>query len=242
MAGKKTDEELVIQLLATAESSTHPDEARLARERAERLMVRLGITEAMARARGDRTREQIVQLTVPFTGTYRVGLLHLAVPVARGVGCRALRSRTESAELLYVVGFSSDAARAVQLVDSLGAQGLIEMWRWWKAGNHGVSPDHGMKARRSFLLGFGHEAGERLRAAEADAVTELGAGTDIVLRDRGREVDDYVTTLGTRRARGLTASRAGLEAGAMAAATADLSDGRGGLRADGRDPRMVLRA
>lgn len=230
MAGKKTDEELVAQLLATAESTTHPEEATLARERAERLMVKLGITDAVARARGTRTREQVVQLTVCFDGTYRVGLLHMAVPIARGVGCRSLRSRTGSSELLYVVGYACDASRAVQLIDSLAAQAVRDMWLWWR-GIHDIPSSSGVKARQSFLIGFGHEAGDRLHQAEADTVAELGSRTDLVLADRSREVDAHVAQYRLARGRRVTASREGLLAGAAAARRVDLSAGR--------DPRLA---
>ncbi len=226
MAGKKTDEELVAQLLATAESSNHPEEAKLARERAERLMVKLGITDAVARARGTRTREEVVQLTVCFDGTYRVGLLHMAVPIARGVGCRSLRSHAGASELLYVVGFTSDASRAVQLINSLATQASRDMWLWWRGGGHAIPASAGAKARQSFLLGFGHEAGERLRQAAVDTVAELGQGTDLVLADRSREVDAHIAQYRIARGRRMTASREGLVAGAAAARRVDLSAGR----------------
>lgn len=236
MAAKMTTEAKIAQLLAQAESTTHEAEAITFREHAERLMVRFGIEEATARAHGQKPQEEIVQRTVSFTGIYKTALVYLVHYISEPLGCKILISRSwdKKTESAYVIGFDSDVARVEQLARSLEHQVLSAVKQWWKSAPERsyLTGMEAFKSRRSFILGFGQECKKRLAEANTEVVEEQGAGTELVLVNRKKLVDEFAAGMATRKSRGgMSGGLGGATAGRQAARNANLGQtGLGGGR------------
>ena len=219
--------EKIAALLAKAESTDNTAEAETFTKAAERLMLKWGIDDAKLEAarKGkdvNATADKIVQTTHMFTGIYHYGLFAIGSAVGNGLGnIKVMISKGRSSSTIFFVGFESDIARALQLTHSLVVQAEAAMRAWWKTSEERtwLRGMEAFKARRQFFLSFAAAVGERLREARCEEVAEAGSGTDLVLVDRGRRVQDYVRenySLG--RARGsIQQGSAGAESAGFAA-------------------------
>ncbi|MCM3844830.1 hypothetical protein ND486_01300 [Pseudonocardia sp. DR1-2] len=143
--------------------------------------------------------------------------------------------RGGSVAAVTVFGFASDRERVELLYTSLLLQATAAL-----AAVRPPDPGESVAAyRRSWIYGFAGRVYERLCEAERSALGETeaetgraAASTELVLADRGAEVDRaYDAEFGRlRRARRPQVSGSGFRHGAAAADRADL----GGPRLDGR--------
>lgn len=183
-------EKLFRKFRALIERANHPNtpehEARLARERAEYMMIRHSITEAMAfEGHSDRERP-IVMDGIEIFGPYSIDRMSLLNVIANVFGCKLVRMRDHNGKLsnrsnLY--GFDADIDIAWTLFDSLDAQLVGELARF-QGGTR--------RLKISFILGFSSTVKNRLQKMYREVVSESSSGTEMVLRERKQDVDNLL--------------------------------------------------
>lgn len=208
MARKKTiDEQIetIKSLLRKAEdaAATEP-ERELARQQAEKLMVKHEVDQAQLQAEsGKATGEKITSVRLNYSGTYANANCVFAVIIAgrmSGGNIKCYQFNIDRGRrAIMMVGYESDLMRAQLLISSLMLQAAVELDAWW---NGPESPKariatSGKKtqARWNFTTSFASAAGDRLQAARRGAVREAGTGTDLVLADRGIKVQAFCAEL-----------------------------------------------
>lgn len=178
-------------LLAKAEASTFPDEAKAFFEGAQRLMTQYAIDEAMLRqAKPTASKPTVVGVTLTAPYIRSKGIL-LAV-VARANTCQVIaphKIRDKGGEVTYrVFGYESSVQAVEALFTSLLVQMTSEMLACEKTIPAGV---HGKTWKNNFLLGFATEIQSRLEKARKEVVTETGMG--LVLVQDAKKVQEFVT-------------------------------------------------
>ncbi|ALE83661.1 hypothetical protein XF36_11265 [Pseudonocardia sp. HH130629-09] len=229
MPGARLDR--IRKLLAKAERAGTPDEAEIYTDKAFALMARHGIDEALlaaapgAGARADPIGRSRITVDNPYSGA-KARLLGWTASALR---CRWVMhdQRGGSVAAVTVFGFAADRERVELLYTSLLLQATAAL-----AAVRPPDPGESVAAyRRSWIYGFAGRVYERLCAAERSALGETeaetgraAASTELVLADRGAEVDRaYDAEFGRlRRARRPQVSGSGFRHGAAAADRADL--------------------
>jgi hypothetical protein len=218
-------------LLAKAESSTFPEEAEALLTKAQELMARHAIDEAMLA--GASERDDIVDERVVVQAPYASAKSALLAAVAQANRCRVVVGRAPSGvEHATVVGHRSDVVAALSLFGALSVHAVRAMVA------APVPPhDTPRRFRHAFLLAYAGRIGQRLQEATAQAThaatTEHQHGGEasvaLVLASRRAQVDATVDQMfGRLRTRRSTASSAaGFQDGRRAADSASL--GRTGL-------------
>lgn len=157
-------------LLAKAESTEFDEEAEALTAKAQELITRHAIAEALLDA-PDHTGEPSVR-RVPVDNPYPDAKASLLSAVADANRCQAVHS----ADLGWVtlVGYDGDLDAVELLGASLLAQAISAMARQGsRTGRDGRSTTRSF--RRAFLFGFAARIGERLRAAVDGEVLATGA-------------------------------------------------------------------
>jgi hypothetical protein len=217
-------------LLDKAAATSFPAEAEAFQEKAEQLMAKYGIEQAMldqAAQKSGAGAEEIVVLHHRIKGTYAHGIisgLHAALAALRTVKTLT-RDFGRSEKDLMIIGAKTDAEAALALVKSLEVQGLFAMKSFAKENKTRLgcyTPMEQFKEKRTFLTYFGYGVAERLRLRFKEAVTET-TGAELVLVDRSKRVDDYISSqMSVRMVKdrtqhgGYTAANAGHAAGKSA--------------------------
>lgn len=222
-------------LLAKAESTEYPEEAEALLAKAQELMARHAIDEAMLTAAGRRDAATITIEVIDVAAPYASAKSSLLGAVAHANTCRVVMTAAGGGgRTCQVVGHPDDLDATTTLYAAL----VMHATRAMLAADlpFGDTP---RRFRHSFLLAFAGRVGERLRAARRDAVDdarrgEAGSGVDVVLADRAAEVDRAFRQAfpHTRSARASSSSRAGHLSGRRAADSAAIGDHRltGGRR------------
>jgi hypothetical protein len=229
--------EQIAQMLAKAESTT-PAEAEMITKRAEKLMIRHGIDEAMLQAsktgKAAKTEDIVEKRTTFVSGSYGAAYIMLAQSVVTGLGSlRLIQSHYRANYTAHIIGHESDVDAAIMLIDSLRVQADSAMASWWATtGKYELEwggRQEQWKARRQFILSFGYAVQRRLIEARRTTIKEMEAetgatGTELVLVSRKELVDAKVTQMYPKlsRGRGIDGSAAGRAAGAAAGARANL--------------------
>lgn len=212
-------------LLAKAESTGYPAEAETYTAKAQELIARHSIDEALVAG-----RDGALVAVVPFAR--RIGVDHpyesekasLLSAVAQANRCHAVWS--PELGFATVFGFDADIDAVDLLYTSLLVQGARAMARDEPPG--GKAGRARLKAfRQSFLVAYAVRIGERLsRAAEAAvAAAPQAAGLLPVLRSRDEQVREAMLRVFPRTVRGRGSrvdSREGWESGRDAADRAEL--------------------
>ncbi|MCB1014281.1 MAG: DUF2786 domain-containing protein [Acidimicrobiales bacterium] len=248
-AGAPPDPERVLArvraLLAKAESTTFPEEAEALTAKAQELMARHSLDDALASAaasdgagtRSARPGRRRVEIATPYVSPK----VHLLSAVARANRCEAVWLRDDA--VVVVFGFEVDLEAVELLFTSLLVQATAA------ALAAGPRTDRSGRSRTrsfrsSFLVSFAARIGERLveatAAAEEVAAAEAGAGLVPVLADRSEAVraERDAAFPRVRTARTTVTNGEGWSAGRRAADRASL-DGQG--RVAGRAPRALDR-
>lgn len=199
-----------IQMLLKKAESTTPEEAEALTAAAEKLMIKHGIDRATAEASGRVKKEEIVQYTIDFPGQWQTAWVNGFSWVVRAMGLRPLQARIHTGEMrMWIIGFESDAREVLELIESLKTQSENALNEWWKSTGlpyckmYGYTNHQRHVEKRSFMESFGEGAASRIRKEREVAVEESVTGTDIVLRDRSKMVDDFVdVVLNPGKARG----------------------------------------
>jgi hypothetical protein len=212
-------------LLAKAESTTFPEEAEALTAKAQELMARHAIDDAMVDASAG-TADAPIGVRLQVDAPYASPKSLLLAEVASANRCRAVWS----GELGFttVFGFESD----VDFVEVLYTSLLVQATRAMAAAGS-VSDRYGRSRTRSFrtsfLVAYASRIGQRLREAEAagraEAEESYGAALLPVLADRTSAVEDAFRTVFPRVGlRSVSSTNlAGWAAGAAAADQATLS-------------------
>lgn len=239
-----TEERLVkIQkLLAKAERAGTEAEAAAFFAKAEELMHKWAIDDAMLAAAGKRDTDVIEQRAFRWTGsslsTTWDADMHLMVVISRNHNVRMLVSR--STRTMYLVGYRSDIDNVLTVFTALVVQSARFQREAWKTaeGKEWMGQYDKRVWARSFREGFADRIGVRLREARehvhAEAKREHGSGMDLVLVDRKDRVDAFYDDIpkGTARSSSRRSDPNGRAAGREAANRADMGQRRVGGRAD----------
>ena len=212
-------------LLAKAESTTFPEEAEALTAKAQELMARHAIDDAMVDAEAG-TGDDPVGVRVQVDPPYASPKSLLLAEVASANRCRSVWSSDLGFTTLF--GFESDADFVEVLYTSLLVQATRAM-----AAAGSQSDRYGRSRTRSFrtsfLVAYAARIGQRLRDAEAAsraaAHESYGAALVPVLADRTSAVDDACRAVFPHLMKRSvsTTNLAGWHAGAAAADLATLS-------------------
>lgn len=215
-----------IQIMLAKAETTTPAEAEMITKRAERLMVRHGLTEAMlAAASPEAKKEAIVQKTRTYSDTYGVARKTMVNYITQAFGTlAALQASYGKNHTAYVVGHESDVDNALILIDSLMVQADRALKEWWaregKELQLALGTQGAWKARRQFYLSFAGAVARRIRETTKSVVSEESApGAALALVDRGQVVKDYVDSryrVSAAKGRGFQTNYAGAAAGRAA--------------------------
>jgi hypothetical protein len=246
----------IAKLLAKAESTT-PEEAELLTSKAQELMSKWAIDEAMVEAaRGfDQERNAIVHEEFVIVGIFRFPQAELLSYVlhANDLMYVLLQDNTpreidgklfKETRIRRATGFKSDMDRARFMFTSLQLQAMTAKDAWWRENKEWAQHERkgGHYEQRQFLFSFAEAAGYRLYMAKlkAQQETEKDLGQDIgaesssvaiALRDKNALVDkayhDRYPHLKTSRAREF-AGGSGAAASAGYAAGQKADLGQGG--------------
>ncbi|MCG8926627.1 DUF2786 domain-containing protein [Lentzea sp. CC55] len=218
-------------LLAKAESTT-PEEAEALTAHAERLMQKYRIDRAMLAARGGRQAEEpIEERHIIFTGTYGRSLLRMGISIARAYGNLTVLQLKGKDSTLILWGYRSDVEQAELLVRSLHMQAISAMSTWWrdlyKPSWWGTAEKTAQ--RKSFLVGFGLGAAQRMGRSQQEALQAAESGAELVLLDRAKRVELHVhrtIKVGKSRRVKTQVTAEGLQAGRQAGEQADVGEKR----------------
>ncbi|GAA4783616.1 DUF2786 domain-containing protein [Actinomycetospora chlora] len=216
-------------LLAKAESTEYPEEAEALSAKAQELMGRHALEQAVVGAPADaapRAAARRLWLDPPYASA-KSSLVH---QVATANRCRAIS--LSALDMVTVVGHAADLATVELLVTSL----LVQADRAMLAADDETVPRARRRSfRHAFLLAYATRIGERLAAAaheaQAHARAELGEELLPVLAARAEVVERTVGELFPRltRRRFSVGNGAGWAAGRAAADAASLTPGRDAL-------------
>ena len=229
----------VSALLAKAESTEYTEEAEALMAKAQQLMARHAIDEALLASKGRPSTDEVVTDTIVIEPPYASAKSSLLGAVAAANNSRCVRvSAGAGTQRCVVVGHESDLANVRTLYGSLAMHAVRSMLAT------DIPPGESARAfRHAFLLSFAGRISERLRAANAEARREAvaadpqaaGSGVDVVLASREKEVELAFQREfpNTRTARATSSSRAGLVSGRRAADRAGLGQRSVGSRMRG---------
>ena len=220
--------ERVRALLAKAESTTFPEEAEALTAKAQELMARHAIDQAMLDADRGGGRAGVVGWRIGIDDPYAAAKSFLLDRIAAANRCRAVWSKHLGFSTVF--GTRSDLEMVELLFTSLLVQGTDAMLRAGRrVDRSGRSRTRSF--RQSFLLAYATRISERLAATTAgvvaDATARHGAALLPVLAGRAEAVDDAVSAAYPGLVeRGMAVNNhAGWAAGRAAAEVASLSVG-----------------
>ncbi|MET9604023.1 DUF2786 domain-containing protein [Streptomyces sp. NPDC006512] len=212
-------------LLAKAEATTFPEEAEALSAKAQELMARHTVDEALLAVRGGGPAQVPGACRIGVEPPYEEAKAVLLDAVATANRCRAVWN--SGFEFSTVVGFESDLEAVELLYTSLLVQGTAAMTRA-EAAQRAGGRKRTKTFRQSFLLAYASRLGRRLAETAEHAATEAPdnlpalVARDVAVTSRADEMFPRTTTT---RLRGAT-DHAGWEDGTAAADAAHVGGGR----------------
>ncbi|MEV0121310.1 DUF2786 domain-containing protein [Streptomyces sp. NPDC050703] len=158
-------------LLAKAEATGYPEEAEALTAKAQELMARHSLDEALLAAR-THAKDTPGACRIGVDAPYETAKAILLDAVASANHCRAVWN--EAYGFSTVVGFESDLEAVELLHTSLLVQGTAAM-TGAEAAQRAGGRRRTRAFRQTFLLAFAHRMGDRLAEAGGHAVTEAAA-------------------------------------------------------------------
>lgn len=234
---EKYEDKIQALLAKATDPAATPEEAETYTAKAEALMVKWGISDAMldAKRRGQRKAgEKIVEKRIRLHGSFVRAEVSLGFAAGRGLGTvRVLKSNGlphegTMVQYLWFIGHESDVQRAITLFESLQLQVVSARQVWWAGVRDEfracLSNNEQYLAKRQFITSFASTVEQRLTAQRQSLVEEASAdpGTALVLVDRTEKVNEYLKAhFKVGAGRGINggsaaAARAGREAGTKA--------------------------
>lgn len=227
-------------LLAKAEATDNEEEQRAFSEKAEHLMVRLGIDAAELQSQGKVMAEDIVEVHLTFETIYGPSMSALAYRVGMAFGnLNFLQSRYKNSVRLYVIGHKSDVEQFTTLINSLRLQVMSAMKAFRKENREErryYSIHQNFVTDRSFVGGYADTVAHRLRSLRTVEEATATPGAALVLVGKQERVDDWTAeahpNIRQGRASRATYSSRGAAAGRSAGQQANLGgNSLGGGRA-----------
>jgi hypothetical protein len=219
--------EKIRKLLAKADRAGTVEEAEAFAAKAQELMSKWAIDQALLREKEHRTSE-IVTRTIIVAQSNRHADIVLAGEIADANDLFLVQNANNYQPYVKVTGFIEDIESFQLLFTSLLIQLSLAQRKAVRDDYESWQP----KSRfvRSFRVGFAREVGDRLIAARGRVVAEYG-GDDLlpVLARKKDAVDAAADELygdSLRRGRGTSVSAAGVAAGRRAGSTADVGFSR----------------
>ncbi|MFD9333624.1 DUF2786 domain-containing protein [Streptomyces sp. NPDC060028] len=203
-------------LLAKAEATTFPEEAEALSAKAQELMARHTVDEALLAASGKGPAQVPGACRIGVEPPYEEAKAVLLDAVAGANRCRAVWN--SGFEFSTVVGFESDLEAVELLYTSLLVQGTAAMTRA-EAGQRAGGRKRTKTFRQSFLLAYASRLGQRLAETAEHTAAEVPdnlpalVARDVAVTSRAQEMFPRTTTT---RLRGAT-DLAGWEDGTAAA-------------------------
>lgn len=219
-----------IRRLLALSSSPHPEEARLAMERAQKLMVKHAIEEEELAEDGKATRDIITRVGHLNTPQEFRGEISLLIGVISEVNsCTAVLSQKWNSSVLLdeflCAGHRTDVENTLQIFEFL--MGVLKVEYRVAKRLHGIQDRGEARFRRGFSLGFITEVSKRLQEAYKDSVT---SSTELVLANRKEKVKEFIEEefgeASEHQPRVNQASRQGYVGGQQAGQRVDLSTHR----------------
>ncbi|MFZ3471951.1 DUF2786 domain-containing protein [Streptomyces sp. 4.24] len=210
-------------LLAKAEATNFPEEAEALSAKAQELMARHTVDEALLAVRTG-VKQIPGACRIGVEAPYEEAKAVLLDAVAGANRCRAVWNGAY--EFSTVVGFESDLEAVELLYTSLLVQGTAAMTRA-EAGQRAGGRKRTKTFRQSFLLAYASRLGQRLAETAEHTVAEAPdnlpalVARDVAVTSRAEEMFPRTTTT---RLRGAT-DLAGWEDGTAAADRAHMADG-----------------
>jgi hypothetical protein len=212
-------------LLAKAEATGYPQEAEALTAKAQELMARHSVDEAVLAAQTHRA-DAPAACRIGVDAPYETAKAILLDAVASANRCRAVWNSAFG--FSTVVGFEADLEGVELLYTSLLVQGTAAMTRA-EAGQRAGGRKRTKTFRQSFLMAYASRLGERLTAAADNVVTEdllpVLSSRDVAVTHHAERMFPETTTT---RVRGVS-DEAGWTHGRSAANTAHLSQPRRNL-------------
>ncbi|GAA3226187.1 DUF2786 domain-containing protein [Actinocorallia longicatena] len=175
-------------LLHKAESTEFPEEAEALTARAQELIARYNLDEALVSVGVGRPGDRAVVVEQPYAGP-KAMLLHVVADANR---CRSVWHRERGRAT--VLGFPGDLLAVELLFTSLLVQATAAMLRAGSRQDH-YGRSRTRSFRHSFLSAYAQRIGERLRQATEQAVADSTADLRPVLASRNAAVDQSVAEL-----------------------------------------------
>ncbi|MGK5733458.1 DUF2786 domain-containing protein [Streptomyces sp. URMC 124] len=160
-------------LLAKAESTDFPEEAEALSAKAQELMARHSMDEALLAAHADGAADGPGACRIGVEGPYESAKALLLDAVAGANHCQAVWSVDHC--FSTVVGFDADLELVELMYTSLLVQATTAMHRAADAHHAGGRSRRTRDFRESFLIAYASRIGERLAAAVRDATAEAVA-------------------------------------------------------------------
>ncbi|WP_399927858.1 DUF2786 domain-containing protein [Streptomyces kanamyceticus] len=161
-------------LLAKAEATGYPEEAEALTAKAQELMARHSLDEALLAAR-THAKDVPGACRVGVDAPYETAKAILLDSVAAANRCRAVWN--EAFGFSTVVGFESDLEAVELLYTSLLVQGTAAMTKA-EAGQRAAGRKRTKTFRQTFLLAYAHRIGARLARAGEHAVREAAEAAE----------------------------------------------------------------
>jgi hypothetical protein len=213
-------------LLAKAESTSFEHEADALTAKAQELIARHSIDEALANQSSTQPREAPEGRRIPVDDPYCNAKSALLGVIAQTNGVRAVWDRVHA--LMTLIGFEADVDAVEVLFTSLLMQASRSMLATGQVRD-GRGRSRTRSFRQSFYVAFAQRIGERLDAAarQARSTAEADLGVDLlpVLAGRQEEVDESMARMFPRLGRAkrsTVTNRDGWLAGRAAAERATL--------------------
>jgi len=214
--------ERIRALLAKAEASSFPEEADAFTAKAQWLMSKHSIEQALLEGGAHSTNARSLRLV--HDAPYASQKATLLSQISRPNACSAVYEPHRTTSTVF--GFEHDLAAVELLYTSLLVQASSEMMQAERAG--GFDPSRIKSFRAAFFIGYGSRVAQRLRdirdLAAADATEQTGrdvlpvlASREVVVNDAMREVFPHTTSRRPSLSNGT-----GYIAGQVAADKADL--------------------
>lgn len=229
-------ESKIAALLERAERETTQEARDGFNAKAQELMLKKGISEAQARAAKGEVHakvEPIVIRTVDFDTRYARGHMVIAHSITANFGgLRGYYVQKHNSErnTWFVVGYESDVVMALSLIHSVVAQAETERVKWWRGSlekRMGFKGRDAWKMQRNFLMAYGPAVGVKVRDTYNRVVREAETatpGTELMLRDKDKEVQDWMDSHSgrMRKGKGFSVGSSGYGAGREAGSRANV--------------------
>lgn len=177
----------IAKLLAKAESTT-PEEAEALTEKAEQLMVKYNLDQAMIderRRTHGQVSEKIITERLLATGRWAMPMRHMfnrVVHATDGVQSYYTTTGGRNGEAyVYLVGYESQVRQVKLLIESLQIQSLVAMRKFSKEhpSREWLTGSEMWRECKGFLEGYG--VGVRMRLERAKKTVQTAPGTEIML-------------------------------------------------------------